>query len=114
MSRTSRRAVLGGAIGGWVVATLPSLPIRNGLIARLRALLDRGERAHATDRALALTIVFGSTDASPATKQMTDAEIGTRIRNNIAADYRDGRLVDFHGWRIAETESQALALLRRA
>jgi hypothetical protein len=37
-----------------------------------------------------------------------------RIRSNIAADYRAGRLVDLQGWRIAATESHALALLQLA
>jgi hypothetical protein len=115
---TSRRAVLAGAVSGCVLATLPDLPTRNlasrnRLIACIRALLGPLGRMSRADQAIARAIVFGSAHPSSSIEQLTDAEIGTRIRNNIAADYRDGRLVDLQGWRIARTESQALALMRR-
>jgi hypothetical protein len=46
--------------------------------------------------------------------RLEDTQIIARIRGNIADDYRAGRLVDLQGWRVAVTESHALALMRAA
>jgi hypothetical protein len=59
-------------------------------------------------------VIFGSAQIATPIESLGDAQIVDRIRSNIAADYRAGRLVDLQGWRIAATESHALALLRPA
>jgi hypothetical protein len=59
-------------------------------------------------------VVFGSAHSVTLIESLADAQIVDSIRSNIAADYRAGRLVDLQGWRIAATESHALALLRPA
>jgi hypothetical protein len=64
--------------------------------------------------ARARKVVFGSAHAATPIERFGDAQLVDRIRSNIAADYRAGRLVDVQGWRIAATESHALALLRPA
>jgi len=113
-ARTSRRSLLLGAVSGCVLAVLPALPARNELLARIRHVLAQSTRAHPDEVARAREVVFGSARIATPIESLGDAQIVDSIRSQIAADYRAGRLVDLQGWRIAATESQALALLRPA
>src|SRR4029078_5132329 len=99
-ARTSRRSLLLGAVSGCVLAALPPLPDRNELLTRIRRVLSGSARAHPDDVARASEVVFASAHAAMAIERVGDAQIVARIRSNIAADYRAGRLVDVHGWRV--------------
>jgi hypothetical protein len=111
-TRTSRRSLLVGAVSGCVLAALPAVRGHNELLGRIRRVLSRSARAHADEVERAGEIVFGSAHAQMPIESLSDAQIVERVRSNITADYRAGRLVDLQGWRIAATESHALALLR--
>ena len=109
----SRRAMLAGALSGWVLAGLPEPRQGNDLVMRLRTVLTPASSARPDDRIRAREIVFGFDTPIPI-ERLEDTQILARVRRNIAADYRAGRLADLHGWRVAVTESHALAFMRAA
>jgi hypothetical protein len=111
---TSRRALLAGAVCGWALASLPGLRPGNALVTRIRHVLAAGTRAEPDVLILAREIVYGLLGTVTPIERLEDSQILARIRSNIAADYRAGRLADIHGWRVSFTESRALALMRAA
>jgi hypothetical protein len=102
-----------GALAGCAAGAIGLAQPADSFIARVRQLLVRASVHESTEHELALAIVFGDVHPVVAIDKWSDAQLRGRVRDNIEADYRRGRIVSRDAWQISATEADALELLRR-
>jgi hypothetical protein len=122
----ARRRVLGGVVAIIAGLALPWRQLREVAIdprhlgKRIAALLGYGSQFPAMDfneSALASMLsAILQVDAADFRRiaSLSDRELKTRIEGQITQDYSRGDIVNHHGWWIAATEAQCLALVGAA
>ena len=106
----TRRDVLTATLAVCAVGLIGRAAPPTDLLSRIRRVLSHARRS-STEFALARAIVFGAAREIVSFDRWNDAELRSTIRQNIATDYRAGRLVSHFGWRISATEMRALELM---
>ncbi|HVY80272.1 MAG TPA: hypothetical protein VG994_04760 [Steroidobacteraceae bacterium] len=108
-----RREVLRYALAGGVVAMAGTGLASRAFLPEIRRILAESADTTSAVRALARAVVFGPRAVPVAIDRWSNARLRHRIRSNILADYRQGRIVAVASWRISATEADALELMRR-
>jgi hypothetical protein len=108
-----RREILLYALAGGAVAATGIGAANRGLLAHLRGILAGSPDGTSALHTLARAVVFSDIHPSEAIDRWSYARLRLRIRDNIGADYRRGRIVAVGSWRISATEADALELMRQ-
>ncbi|HEU4625009.1 MAG TPA: hypothetical protein VG994_11810 [Steroidobacteraceae bacterium] len=108
-----RREILRYALAGGVVAMAGTGLASRAFLPEIRRILGDSAEDTSALRSLAQAVVFGPRAVPVSIDRWSNARLSHRIRANILADYRQGRIVAVASWRISATEADALELMRR-